>query len=146
MAEKEADFYHKLRKKISSWLESKEGHSYQWSKYIIWAPDLFYLLWKLSIDPGVPKSERIKLLAVIAYFILPIDLIPEAIFGPIGYADDIVLTALVLNGLINNSSPELVKKYWPGDEDVLDVIKKILAVADKMVGKKVWQKLLKKVS
>lgn len=139
-----ADFYHKLRNKITTWLEKEEGASNEWSKYIMWAPDLFYLLWKLSGDPAVPKSERVKLLAAIAYFISPLDLIPEALLGPFGFADDIVLAAIVLNGLMNKTDPEIVKQYWMGDEEVLHVIQSILAVADKMVGQKIWQKLKKK--
>lgn len=142
MADKEADFYHKLRKKIASWLE-REGENNQWSKYIMWAPDLFYLLWKLSSDPEVPKAERVKLVAAIAYFISPLDLFPEALLGPFGFADDIILAAFVLNGLINQSSPEVVQKHWPGDEDVLQVIKRIINVSDQLVGQKVMKKLRK---
>ena len=144
MAEKEQDFYHKIRTKVVNWAESKEGENSQWTRYIIWAPDLFYLLWKLSGDPAVPKPERIKLIATIAYFISPLDLIPEGFLGPIGYTDDIVLAAIVLNGLLNKTEPEVVRAHWPGEEDVLKVIQNILSVADRMVGQKVWQKLKNK--
>ena len=142
MADKESEFYKKLRKKIKNWLE-KDGASNQWSKYIMWAPDLFYLLWKLSTDPDVPKAERVKLIAAIAYFISPIDFLPEAILGPFGFADDIIVAAFVLNSLINNSSPDIVEKHWPGDDDVLHVIKRVIEVSDKLVGQKVMKKLRK---
>jgi uncharacterized membrane protein YkvA (DUF1232 family) len=138
----ESEFYQKLRKKITDWL-AKDGTSNQWSKYIIWAPDLFYLLWKLSTDPDVPKTERVKLIAAIAYFISPFDFFPEALLGPFGFADDIVVAAFVLNGLINNSHPDIVQKHWPGDDDVLDVIKKIIDVSDRLVGQKVMRKIKK---
>jgi len=145
MSEQKQDFYQKLRKKVVNWAESKEGAKNKWSKYIIWAPDLFYLLWKLSTDPHVPHGERTKLLAVLAYFISPIDLIPEAFLGPVGFTDDIVLAAMVLNGIVNKTDPEIVRRHWPGDEDVLNVIKNILGVADRMVGQKIWQKLQQKI-
>lgn len=144
MSEQKQDFYQKLRKKIVNWAESKQGAEHKWSKYIIWAPDLFYLLWKLSTDPEVPKSERTKLLAALAYFISPIDLIPEGFLGPVGYTDDIVLAAIILNGLLNKTDPEIVRRHWPGDDDVLDVIKNILGVADRMIGQKIWHKLQQK--
>lgn len=142
MADKESDFYQKLRKKIAAWLEG-EGEEHQWSKYIMWAPDLFYLLWKLSTDPEVPKAERIKLVAAIAYFISPLDLFPEAFLGPFGFADDIIIAAFVLNGILNNSSPDVIRKHWPGDDDVLQVIKKIINVSDQLVGQKIMKKLRK---
>ncbi len=142
--EKKEDFYHKLRAKITKWLQKEEGASNEWSKYIMWAPDLFYLLWKLSTDPAVPKAERTKVVAAVAYFISPIDLIPEAILGPFGFADDIVLAAFVLNGLVNKTDPAVVRKHWLGDEEVLGVIQNILDVADRMVGQKIWRKLKQK--
>jgi len=145
MQQKEVDFYVKLRHKIKQWLDSKSGKSNQWARYLIWAPDLFHLLWKLSLDENVPKKEKVKLVAALAYFISPIDLIPEAIFGPVAFTDDIALTAYVLNGLVNNISPDIVRKHWAGEEDVLEVIKKILMVADKMIGKGLWNKLKAKV-
>jgi len=145
MQQKEVDFYVKLRHKIKQWLDSKSGKSNQWARYLIWAPDLFHLLWKLSLDENVPKKEKVKLVAALAYFISPIDLIPEAIFGPVAFTDDIALTAYVLNGLVNNISPDIVRKHWAGEEDVLEVIKKILMVTDKMIGKGLWNKLKAKV-
>ena len=141
MVEKESDFYQNLRKKLRVWLDSKEGASHKWAEYIMLAPDLFHLLCKLSIDKDVSLKHKAKLAAVIAYFVSPIDLIPEALTGPVGYVDDIALAAYVLNGIINESSPEVVNKHWAGDEDVLTVIQKILKVADKMVGGGLWKKL-----
>ena len=142
---KEADFYRKLRAKLHTWLSSKEGKGNEWSKYLIWAPDLFYLMWKLSLDVRVPKSEKIKLLGALAYFISPIDLLPEAIFGPAAFTDDIALAAYVLNGLMTRTDPEIIRELWPGDDDVLEVIKRILDVADRMIGKGLWNKLKGKI-
>jgi len=142
---KEGDFYHRLRGKIKKWLDN-EGQSNEWAKYIMWAPDLFYTLWKLSTDPQVPKNERFKLIAAIAYFISPLDLFPEAFLGPFGFADDIVVAAFVLNGLLNRTSPEVVKKHWPGDEEALEVIQRIIGVSDRLLGQKILQKIKNKFS
>ncbi len=146
MSDKESSFYLKLRTRLMKWLGSKEGQANQWSRYLIWAPDLFYLLWKLTLDSNVNKNDKVKLLAALAYFISPVDFIPEALFGPVAFTDDIALTAWVLNSFINKTDPEIIKKYWVGDEDVLQVIQKIIAAADKMVGKGLWDKLKKLIS
>ncbi len=142
---KEAGFYKKLRNKLQAWLDSKDGQNNEWSKYLIWAPDLFYLMWKLSQDERVPKSEKVKLLAALAYFISPIDLLPEAIFGPVAFTDDIALAAYVLNGLVNYTDPEIIQEHWPGDDDALEVIQRVLNAADRMLGKGLWNKLKGKI-
>ncbi|MFK4784819.1 YkvA family protein [Fusobacterium sp. MFO224] len=143
MLEKNNDYYQKLRKKIRNWTQSKEGKTNKWSEYILTAPDLFHLLFKLSMDREVPTKEKAKLAAAIAYFICPLDFISEVILGPIGYVDDIALSAYVLNSIINNIDPEIVKRHWAGDQNILILIKKILEVSDEMVGHK-WKKILAK--
>jgi uncharacterized membrane protein YkvA (DUF1232 family) len=141
MEDQSYDFYQRLRSKIRDWLNTEEGKSSKWSEYLMFAPDLFHLLCKLSIDKDVPVREKAKLGAAIAYFVSPIDLIPEAIAGPLGYLDDIAIAAYVLNSIINNTNPEVVKKYWAGERDVLETISHILKAADENLGSGVWKKL-----
>jgi len=135
------DYYQRLRRRMHDWLESPEGRNHQWAEYLFFAPDLFHLMWKLSLDPEVSKADKGKLVVAIAYFISPIDLIPEALVGPVGYLDDIALAAYVLNGMINHTDPEVLRRHWAGDDDVLHVIRKILASADRMMSKNILNKL-----
>lgn len=141
MRDRNQDYYRQLRGQIRAWIVSDKGRSNRWAEYILFAPDLFHLLWKLSTDPDVPAKDKVKLAGALAYFISPIDLIPEAIFGPVGFVDDIALAAYVLNGVVNHTDPEVIRRHWAGESDVLDVIRRILAAADRMVGSGVWNKL-----
>jgi uncharacterized membrane protein YkvA (DUF1232 family) len=134
------DFYQNLRTTIRGWLKNEEGKSNKWAEYLMCAPDLFHLICKLAIDPEILVADKAKLAGVIVYFISPVDLIPEALIGPFGYVDDIALTAYVLNGIITHTDPSIIQKHWAGEGDVLDLIQKILAVADEMVGG-LWVKL-----
>lgn len=146
MTTEHEDFYLKYRNKMNEWIESKAGNYHKYTKYLMAGPDLFHLLVKLSLDREVSVSDKAKLAGAIAYFVSPIDLIPEAIMGPIGYVDDIALAAYVLNNIVNNTDPEIVKRHWVGDEDLLVIIKQILESADKMVGSGLWNKLRKRFS
>jgi uncharacterized membrane protein YkvA (DUF1232 family) len=141
MADQDTGYYHELRKKFKSWIQTDEGKDHKWSEYLLAAPDLFHLLCKLSIDKDVPVKEKAKLAGVIAYFVSPIDLVPEAIVGPIGYIDDIALAAYVLNQIVNNTEPEIIKRHWAGEGDVLELIQRILGKADEMIGSGLWAKL-----
>lgn len=126
---------------MNAWLATSEGARHKWADYLMLAPDFFHLLCKLSIEKEVPPKEKAKLAAAIAYFILPIDLMPEALTGPIGYLDDVALAAYVLNSIINKTDPEIVTRHWAGEADVLNVIQEILRVADDMVGGGLWKKI-----
>lgn len=136
------DFYQQMRDNIRGWIKSK-GVNYQFADYLLAAPDLFHLLCKLAIDKEVPVSEKAKLAGAIAYFVSPIDLIPEAITGPVGYIDDVATAAYVLNSIINKTNPEVVRRHWAGDKDILELVQQILQVADEMVGSGLWAKILK---
>ena len=144
MNEKQSDFYQKIRKDVKHWVNDNLDKENKWVDYILAAPDLFHLLCKLTADSEIPSNKKLKLVAGIAYFISPIDLLPEAFLGPIGYLDDIAVAAYILNDLINEVDPLIIRKHWAGEEDVLVLIKTILANADKMIGSKMWKRIKKR--
>ena len=138
------DFYKKIRKDVKHWVNDNLDKDNKWADYVLAAPDLFHLLCKLTTDSEIPTNKKMKLLGGIAYFISPIDLLPEMFLGPVGYLDDIAVAAFVLNDLINEIDPQIVRKHWAGEQDVLVLIKTILTNADKMIGSKMWQKIRKR--
>lgn len=135
-----ADFYQELRKKIRTWIQNGDGAKNKWVEYILCAPDLFHLLCRLVIDERVSLADKGKLAIAIAYFISPFDLMPEILMGPIGYLDDIAISSYVLNGIIKRH-PDLVKEYWAGEGDVLELIERIITTADEMLGSGLIEKL-----
>jgi uncharacterized membrane protein YkvA (DUF1232 family) len=141
MTDHGADFYQKLRVRMREWQQTGGGATHPWIEFLMWGPDLFHLLCKLSLDRDVPVGEKAKLAGAIAYFLSPVDLIPELVLGPAGYVDDIAVAAFVLNAMLNRIDPVLITKHWAGDEDLLKVIQAILGVADRMVGSGLWAKL-----
>jgi uncharacterized membrane protein YkvA (DUF1232 family) len=143
MNEVQKDFYKKLRGEVTEWIH-KGGKEHKWADYILLAPDLFHLLIKLSIDKQVPVDKRVRLAAVIGYFILPLDLLPEILLGPIGYLDDIAISAYVINELLNSIDPAIVMKHWAGDRDLLNSIRTIIANANQFLGKGLLSKLKKR--
>lgn len=141
MKKKEEKFYLKIRTDISAWLKKNTKVKPMIKDYLLIIPDVFYLLLKLVKDKDVPYSKKVKLFTAIAYFISPIDIIPEALLGPIGYLDDLGVAAFVLNDLINSIDPQIIRRNWPGDNDILILVKNILANIDKIIGKGIWQKV-----
>jgi uncharacterized membrane protein YkvA (DUF1232 family) len=87
------------------------------------------------------KESKLKLIAGIAYFISPIDFLPEAILGPIGYMDDIAISAYILNEFINKNNAELVYEHWAGKGDILASIQNVLTIANNYIGEGLWEKI-----
>jgi uncharacterized membrane protein YkvA (DUF1232 family) len=57
-----------------------------------------------ALDPATPMRVRGMLLATIAYFILPIDLIPDIVLG-LGFADDAALLTAVIGMVAAHITP-----------------------------------------
>lgn len=146
MNNKESKFYLKLRKNITFWLETNTKIKPKVREFLLVVPDIFYLLVKLVQDPDVPANKKVKLVSAIAYFISPIDVLPEMMLGPIGYLDDLGLAAYLLNDLLNTIDPQIIKRNWAGDIDILLLIKKILLNIENFIGKGIWEKVKQKIS
>jgi uncharacterized membrane protein YkvA (DUF1232 family) len=76
-------------------------------------PDLVRMLRRLAADPDVPRGVRIRLVLLLAYLALPIDLVPD--FVPVlGYADDAVVVVLALRSVVRRAGPDALARHWPG--------------------------------
>ena len=82
-------------------------------------PDLVRLMARLAADPVLPRSAKVALAAAVVYLLSPIDLIPD--FVPfVGYLDDALLAAVMLDGVLNYVDRAVVLRYWPGSPQSLD--------------------------
>jgi uncharacterized membrane protein YkvA (DUF1232 family) len=102
---------------------------------IFQAPALYRLLVRLLDDPRLPFRLRPSVVAAIAYFILPADVIPEEIEGPYGYVDDIFLCALIADRIgkeIGNN--DILVENWDGEAPLLPLIEDILSQEVVLIG------------
>lgn len=128
------DFYKKIRRQIRRWLGGKEGKGSRWADIVMFAPDLFHLLVRLMADPAVGLANRMRLAAAAAYFMSPVDFLPELLAGPLGFLDDVALAAYVLHRIINTSDRAVVERHWAGDVDLLKLLRRVLDNANAMLG------------
>jgi uncharacterized membrane protein YkvA (DUF1232 family) len=128
---KHENFYFRLRKKILDYSQ-REGKSNLWIKYLLLAPDFFYLLCKLMTDERIGSEAKFKLGVAIAYFINPLDLIPD-FFISVGYLDDILVAAHVLSSILKYVNAGILNEYWPAKRNIVEVVNEINKVADKIV-------------
>jgi len=82
-------------------------------------PRLGRMLISLAGDRDVPTAAKVVLAAMAVYLVSPIDLIPD--FIPwLGYLDDVLLAAVVVDGVLNFIDRPLLLRYWPGPPSSLE--------------------------
>jgi uncharacterized membrane protein YkvA (DUF1232 family) len=87
-------------------------------------PDVVRLVARLARDHSLSRGIRLRLWLLVAYLALPIDLMPD--FVPVvGYADDVILTALVLRSVVRRAGPGAVVHHWPGSEAGLATLARV---------------------
>ena len=90
-------------------------------------PDIGRLIARLLGDSTLPRSVKIALAAAAVYLVSPIDLVPD--FIPlVGYLDDLLLGALLVDGIFNYVDRRLLVKCWPGTVESLDRIARVARV------------------
>lgn len=87
-------------------------------------PDVIRLLRSLHGDRSLPSGVRWWLHALLVYLALPIDLVPD--FVPVlGYADDVIIVALVLRRVARLAGVAAIEQHWTGDSDGLAVVRRL---------------------
>ena len=135
-------FYDRLRERTVASVEKRGG---KWGtntvRALLLVPDVFMLLVRLSLDKQVPASARMLVGGALAYFVLPADLLPEAILGAGGYVDDLVLATAVLAQAFSGELEPYARKHWSGSEDLRVVIRDVTYTAENLMGAKVYNRL-----
>lgn len=135
-------FYDRLRERVVAAAEGKGGKLGPGAvRALLLVPDVFMLLVRLALDKSVPASARMLIGGALAYFVLPIDLIPEGIVGVGGYVDDLVLAAAVLSQAFGGELEPYARRHWSGSEDLRVVLRDIAYTAESLVGTKVYGRL-----
>ena len=76
-------------------IENLETYTGEYESFIDYGPTLFKLLCDL-LNRDIDYSLRLPICGAIAYYVTPEDVIPENIYGPYGYIDDIYVSSYVL--------------------------------------------------
>ncbi len=92
-------------------------------------PDIARLVKRLATDRTIPLRTRLPIWFLIGYLVSPIDLVPD--FLPvIGYADDAIITAIVLRRLIHHAGQDKLAAHWPGSTEGLATLQQLLRLGD----------------
>lgn len=144
VSQRKADrFYDRIRSNIAAYIERKGPALGTTAEYLFLVPDVFILLFRLANDKRVTGKNKVLLGTGLAYYIFPLDIMPEAILGPIGFLDDLVLGVYILSKMLNDTDEAILREHWSGRGDLLDMIRRVLHSADGMVGSDFLAKIKK---
>ena len=109
------DFYDTLIENLNSF----EG---DYASFIDCGPNLFNLLCDLLSQKEIKKEMRLEISAAIAYFVAPDDIIPEEIYGPYGYIDDIFISVYILRKVADEFGYDYLQNLWKHDSNVNEIM------------------------
>lgn len=90
-------------------------------------PDCVVLARRLLGDERVPRAARAALGVLVAYLLLPIDLVPD-VLPVVGQLDDAVVAALVLRVVLRAAGEAAIAEHWPGPPRSLAVVLRLAGV------------------
>lgn len=135
-------FYDRLRQRM---LDAADRKSHKLGKPAVEAlllvPDVFILLVRLSLDREVPRAARSLIGGALAYFVLPVDLFPEAVLGAPGFLEDLVLASAVLAQAFGGELEPYARKHWNGDQELRQVLHDVADSAQNLLGRNLHLRL-----
>ncbi|MBQ4367687.1 MAG: DUF1232 domain-containing protein [Muribaculaceae bacterium] len=84
------------------------------------------LLYYMARDPSISRKEKMKIYGALGYFILPTDMLPDAILG-LGFSDDFAVLAWVIYSVSTHITPDIERqaeeklREWFGDYDRAEI-------------------------
>lgn len=125
-------FYDRVRRGVHDFIARRGSTAGKASDYLLLAPDVFMLLVRLARDSRVSGKNKVLLGTGIAYYIFPLDVMPEAILGPMGWMDDLLFGVYILSRLLLDTDVAVLREHWSGREDLLSMIRRVIGAADEM--------------
>ena len=99
-------------------------------------PTYVRLVWALLRDRRVPPQQKLTLVGIAAYLVLPIDLIPD--FVPVlGQLDDVAVILLGLDLFIRSAPQDVVEEHVARIAQGSDQLRNDIATAERLLGDRV---------
>lgn len=118
--EEHAPYYKEIRSKIQTFVK---GRMPAWVQpavpWLLAVPDFFVMMVRLARDPRVSTKTKILVGAVIAYFLSPLDVIPD-LLGGLGLVDDLAIALYAVEEMRSTVPAAVLEEAWPGEGKVLE--------------------------
>ena len=124
-----ADFTQILRTAVRDYRGARERAIHR-------AGDVFDFYSNLFADSRVTGENRAIVNAVLAYFVVGKDVIPEEVYGPIGYIDDLYVASHAFRILRRELPGDLLIHAWAADGDLDETMEIVFRESRGEIGKR----------
>jgi uncharacterized membrane protein YkvA (DUF1232 family) len=90
-------------------------------------PDVLRLLRGLASDNTLPRGVRLRLVLLVGYLLLPVDLVPDFI-PVVGWADDALVVVWALRSVVRRAGTEALDRHWSGSAEGLAALKRLAGI------------------
>jgi uncharacterized membrane protein YkvA (DUF1232 family) len=110
---------------------------------LLYFPDLIQLLCDMLDSDVIDKDSRILINAALGYLVVPNDLVPEDVYGPYGYMDDMYVACVVLKKL-KDYYYDTISRLWDDNETFDSILDRCTTKSEKFLDEKnLKEKLLR---
>jgi len=68
--------------------------------------------------------------SALLYIGSPLDIVPDWLFGPAGFVDDITVAVFVLRQLMDDLPHSILQEHWSGDPGFLSILQGVVNATD----------------
>ncbi|MDY7091953.1 MAG: YkvA family protein [Acidobacteriota bacterium] len=141
-SERLLSFYDRLRQRMLDAAEGRAGEKGQRAAdLLLVVPDVFLLLVRMVLDREVPRGTRNLIGGALLYFLVPMDLLPEAFMGPLGFTDDLLLAAAVLSAAMGPALEPIAERHWSGRPGVRRALGDAAVSARALLGEPILKRI-----
>lgn len=103
-------------------------------------PSLIGALVRVTADPSLPRRVKLAVAAALVYLVSPFDVMPDLI-PFVGYVDDVLLSALVVDGILSSVDRGVVLRYWPASPAALNAVARVARLLSAWVPRRVRRRV-----
>lgn len=117
--------------------QNLESSKKEYDDFIKYGPDIFRLLTDILNVKKIDPIIRLKVSSALGYFVAPYDIIPEKVYGPLGYIDDIFISVYVLKDIEDDLGLGYLESIWEGNQNLKDVVDECYENSTEILGDKI---------
>lgn len=87
-------------------------------------PQVVRALVRVVRDPALPRGVKVAVAAALVYLLSPLDFLPDVV-PVVGYLDDVLVGAVVVDGIFSAVDRALILRYWPGSPAALNAVARV---------------------
>ena len=136
------NYYNELKEIVNSCQKLEESISETWRPYFYQLPGMYRFCYNIALSGETDDTVLKRLYIAIEYLMSPLDFMPELVYGPDGFNEDIYFMALTIKEICTKIKKELIGRYWEINTDCDKYADEIIALARRELPENILKKVI----